>query len=110
MDRTTHRLRVEILATFQQRRRWRTTSSTDYRFLAGQRHLALSLTILPSLSTNTVLPRSNESSFCGTLNEKEEFMAEKNLQGLRVAILATDGVEDAELKDPRKALEMQALR
>jgi len=29
----------------------------------------------------------------------------KNLEGLRVAILATDGVEDAELKDPRKALD-----
>jgi len=33
-------------------------------------------------------------------------MADKaTLQGLRVAILATDGVEDAELKDPRKALD-----
>jgi protease I len=32
-------------------------------------------------------------------------MADKNLQGMRVAILATDGVEDAELKDPRKALD-----
>ena len=33
-------------------------------------------------------------------------MAEKtNLQGMRVAILATDGVEDAELKEPRKALD-----
>lgn len=32
-------------------------------------------------------------------------MADKNLQGIRVAILATDGVEDAELKDPRKALD-----
>ena len=33
-------------------------------------------------------------------------MAEKtNVQGMRVAILATDGVEDAELKDPRKGLE-----
>jgi protease I len=32
-------------------------------------------------------------------------MADKNLQGLRVAILATDGVEDAELKQPRKALD-----
>jgi deglycase len=32
-------------------------------------------------------------------------MADKNLQGLRVAILATDGVEEAELKDPRKALD-----
>jgi protease I len=33
-------------------------------------------------------------------------MAEsKNLQGLRVAILATDGVEDAELREPRAALE-----
>jgi protease I len=36
---------------------------------------------------------------------EEEFMADKNLQELRVAILATDGVEDAELKDPRKALD-----
>ena len=33
-------------------------------------------------------------------------MAEKtNLQGMRVAILATDGVEDSELKEPRKALD-----
>lgn len=33
-------------------------------------------------------------------------MAEKNkLAGLRVAILATDGVEDAELKEPREALD-----
>lgn len=32
-------------------------------------------------------------------------MADKTLQGIRVAILATDGVEDAELKDPRKALD-----
>jgi protease I len=33
-------------------------------------------------------------------------MAEKtNLEGMRVAILLTDGVEDAELKEPRKALD-----
>jgi len=32
-------------------------------------------------------------------------MADKNLHGLRVAILATDGVEDAELNEPRKALD-----
>jgi len=33
-------------------------------------------------------------------------MAEaKKLQGMRVAILATDGVEDSELREPRKALE-----
>jgi protease I len=32
-------------------------------------------------------------------------MAEKKLQGMRVAILATDGAEDAELREPRKALE-----
>ena len=33
-------------------------------------------------------------------------MAEsKSLQGIRVAILATDGVEDSELREPRKALE-----
>jgi len=31
-------------------------------------------------------------------------MAEKNLQGVRVAILATDGVEEVELTGPRKAL------
>lgn len=31
-------------------------------------------------------------------------MADKDLQGLRVAILATDGVEQAELVEPRKAL------
>ncbi|HTR65495.1 MAG TPA: type 1 glutamine amidotransferase domain-containing protein [Terriglobales bacterium] len=32
-------------------------------------------------------------------------MAEKNLEGLRVAILATDGVEEVELTKPRKALD-----
>ncbi|HTT21045.1 MAG TPA: type 1 glutamine amidotransferase domain-containing protein [Candidatus Sulfotelmatobacter sp.] len=32
-------------------------------------------------------------------------MPEKTLEGMRVAILATDAVEDAELKEPRKALE-----
>jgi protease I len=32
-------------------------------------------------------------------------MTHKNLQGMRVAILATDGVEDAELKGPHKALD-----
>ena len=32
-------------------------------------------------------------------------MPEKNLEGLRVAILAMDGVEDAELREPKKALE-----
>lgn len=32
-------------------------------------------------------------------------MAEKNLKGLTVAILATDGVERAELIEPRKALD-----
>jgi deglycase len=51
------------------------------------------------------LPRSNENSFCGKLKEIGGLMADKNLEGLRVAILATDGVEDAELKEPRKALD-----
>jgi protease I len=37
-------------------------------------------------------------------------MADKNLQGLRGAILATDGVEDAELKQPRKALDMAGAK
>ncbi len=32
-------------------------------------------------------------------------MQNQTLQGMRVAILATDGVEDAELREPRKALE-----
>jgi len=31
--------------------------------------------------------------------------ANKNLEGLRVAILATDGVEDSELREPRSALQ-----
>ena len=32
-------------------------------------------------------------------------MDAKNLQGMRVAILATSGVEQAELTEPRKALD-----
>lgn len=32
-------------------------------------------------------------------------MAEKNLEGLKVAILATDDFEESELKEPRKALQ-----
>src|ERR1700728_2099506 len=36
--------------------------------------------------------------------EKEEKMAD-NLQGKRIAILATDGFEQAELMEPRKALD-----
>ena len=32
-------------------------------------------------------------------------MTDKQLNGLRVAILATDGFEEAELLEPRKALE-----
>ena len=37
-------------------------------------------------------------------------MADKNLNGLRVAILATDGVEDVELKEPRNALDEAGAR
>jgi protease I len=38
-------------------------------------------------------------------------MAEaKTIQGMRVAILATDGVEDSELREPRKALEAAGAR
>lgn len=33
-----------------------------------------------------------------------------NIQGMRVAILASDGVEDAELREPRKALEAAGAR
>jgi protease I len=32
-------------------------------------------------------------------------MAQKNLDGLRVAILATDGFEQSEFMEPRKALD-----
>ena len=32
-------------------------------------------------------------------------MNNKRLEGMRVAVLSTDGVEDAELREPRKALE-----
>lgn len=37
-------------------------------------------------------------------------MADKNLNGFRVAILATDGVEDVELKEPRNALDEAGAR
>lgn len=37
-------------------------------------------------------------------------MAEKNLRGLRVAILATDGFEQVELTEPRKVLKAQGAR
>jgi protease I len=37
-------------------------------------------------------------------------MQEKNLQGMRVAILATNGVEQAELTEPRKALDNAGAR
>jgi protease I len=37
-------------------------------------------------------------------------MPDQSLQGMRVAILATDGVEDAELKEPRKAMEKAGAR
>lgn len=37
-------------------------------------------------------------------------MAEKNLQGVRVAILATDLFEEAELIEPRKALDAEGAR
>jgi len=36
---------------------------------------------------------------------REETVQNKMLEGMRVAILASDGVEDAELREPRKALE-----
>jgi deglycase len=37
-------------------------------------------------------------------------MADKKLEGMRVAILATNGVEQAELTEPRKALEEAGAR
>ena len=37
-------------------------------------------------------------------------MPEKNLEGVRVAILAMDGVEDAELREPKKALEQAGAK
>jgi protease I len=39
------------------------------------------------------------------LNEGGEFVATKTLDGLKVAILATDGFEQVELTEPRKALD-----
>jgi protease I len=41
---------------------------------------------------------------------REETMAEQKLQGLRVAILATDLFEEAELIEPRKALDAAGAR
>ncbi len=37
-------------------------------------------------------------------------MQNNKLEGMRVAVLATDGVEDAELREPRKALEEAGAR
>ncbi len=37
-------------------------------------------------------------------------MAEKNLNGVRVAILVTDGFEQSELEKPRKAFEAEGRR
>jgi protease I len=37
-------------------------------------------------------------------------MAENTLHGMRVAIFATDGVEEAELKDPRRALDQAGAK
>ena len=42
--------------------------------------------------------------FCGA-PEGTYLMANKNLQGKKIAILATDGFEQAELLEPRKALD-----
>jgi protease I len=41
---------------------------------------------------------------------EEEFMPEEKLNGMRVAILATDFFEEAELVEPRKALEQAGAR
>ena len=48
---------------------------------------------------------SNDSPTTNSTAILEEHMAEKQLQGLRVAILATDLFEEAELIEPRKALQ-----
>src|SRR5579864_5216323 len=41
---------------------------------------------------------------------QEAIMAENTLHGMRVAIFATDGVEEAELKDPRGALDQAGAK
>src|ERR1700730_16900718 len=42
---------------------------------------------------------------CSNLNKSRNVMTDKQLNELRVAILATDGFEEAELLEPRKALD-----
>src|SRR5581483_10000520 len=41
---------------------------------------------------------------------RSNHMADKNLEGMRVAILATHGVEQVELTEPRKALDAAGAR
>src|SRR5579864_5927009 len=46
------------------------------------------------------------SAACGSMSQlRRKIMAESKLKGLRVAILATDGFEQSELLEPRKALD-----
>jgi protease I len=53
----------------------------------------------------TVSFLSSALTFCAKLFVEETMPENKSLNGLRVAILATDGVEDAELREPREALD-----
>src|SRR5947199_1659142 len=53
------------------------------------------------------------SVVCGIMSEsswENTHMARNNLNGKRVAILATDGVEQVELTEPRKALDQAGAK
>ena len=55
--------------------------------------------------TDATLSRMSQSTTTAHTQKLEENMKSKNLEGMRVAILATDDFEEAELVEPRKALD-----
>src|SRR5262245_45854885 len=59
----------------------------------------------PTLRTNPRLRHSRRSRGARTRRVERSDMADKPLQGKRIAFLATDGVEQVELTEPWKAVE-----
>lgn len=58
------------------------------------------------IDVDTAFTRSNQHWILTTIEAfQEEIVQNRTLEGMRVAILATDGVEDAEMREPRKALQ-----
>src|ERR1700692_4828234 len=58
-----------------------------------------------SIRVERILRCNLPHGICSNPNKSRNVMTDKQLNGLRVAILATDGFEEAELLEPRRALE-----